>query len=198
MLEAACRPHEKLVWLLGRLRFRTSYSQNCLQHSIEVARLAGMMAAEVGADASWPGAAGCCTTSARRANHEMEGGHPTVAWSSCPSTASRGRCCTRSVGPRRGGAGDRLYGAGRGRRRVSAARPGARRDMLENYVKRVKDMEEIACWFPGVERPTRSRRAASSGSSPSRIRSRTSTPTSSPRTSPSGSRPRCSTPVTSR
>ena len=71
--------HERLVNLLGRLHFRTSYSQNVLRHSIEVAFMAGMIADEMGLTANWPAAAACCTTSARPPITRPKGGIPASA-----------------------------------------------------------------------------------------------------------------------
>ena len=83
--EEACREvdihgvHERIVNLLGRLHFRTSYSQNVLRHSIEVAFIAGMLAEEIGLDGPLRGAAGCCTTSARRPTMRPRAGTPRSA-----------------------------------------------------------------------------------------------------------------------
>jgi ribonucrease Y len=144
--------HPELVRMVGRLRYRTSYGQNCLQHSKEVAWLAGMMAAEVGADIKLAKRCGLLHDIGKALTHEQEGSHVDLSVELL-SKYSEPRAVLNTIlsghdqeEPETVEAV--LVEAADG---VSAARPGARRDVLESYVKRVKAMEEIACSFRGVE-----------------------------------------------
>jgi ribonucrease Y len=144
--------HPELIKLVGRLKYRTSYGQNCLQHSKEVAWLSGMLAAEIGADVKLAKRCGLLHDIGKALTHEQEGSHVELSV----------EVLTRYNEPRAvlntilsGHDNEEpetveavLVEAADG---VSAARPGARRDVLESYVKRVKAMEEIARSFKGVE-----------------------------------------------
>ena len=144
--------HPELVRLVGRLKFRTSYGQNCLQHSKEVAWLSGMLAAEVGADVKLAKRCGLLHDIGKALTHEQEGTHVELSVD----------VITRYNEPRAvlntilAGHDEQeaetieavLVEAADG---ISAARPGARRDVLESYIKRVKAMEDIAHSFKGVE-----------------------------------------------
>jgi ribonucrease Y len=144
--------HPELVRLVGRLKYRTSYGQNCLQHSKEVAWLSGMLASEVGADVKLAKRCGLLHDIGKALTHEQEGTHVELSVD----------VITRYNEPRAvlntilAGHDEQepetieavLVEAADG---ISAARPGARRDVLESYIKRVKAMEEIACSFKGVE-----------------------------------------------
>ena len=144
--------HPELVRMVGRLRYRTSYGQNCLQHSKEVAWLAGMMAAEVGADVKLAKRCGLLHDIGKALTHEQEGSHVDLSVELL-SKYNEPRAVLNTIlsghdqeEPETVEAV--LVEAADG---VSAARPGARRDVLESYIKRVKAMEEIACSFKGVE-----------------------------------------------
>jgi ribonucrease Y len=144
--------HAELVRMVGRLRYRTSYGQNCLQHSKEVAWLAGMMAAEVGADVKLAKRCGLLHDIGKALTHEQEGSHVDLSVELL-SKYNEPRAVLNTIlsghdqeEPETVEAV--LVEAADG---VSAARPGARRDVLESYVKRVKAMEEIACSFRGVD-----------------------------------------------
>jgi ribonuclease Y len=118
--------NKKIIDLLGRLHFRTSYGQNVLRHSIEVAYLCQVMADELGLDGTGPRAA-CCTTLAAAVDHEVEGGHPAIGEEICRKFASGPKCSTPSpvimaMSPRRA-----LYAARRRGRHDQAARPCAGR-----------------------------------------------------------------------
>jgi ribonuclease Y len=144
--------HPELVRLVGRLKYRTSYGQNCLQHSKEVAWLAGMLAAEVGADVKLAKRCGLLHDIGKALTHEQEGTHVELSVD----------VITRYNEPRAvlntilAGHDEQepetieaiLVEAADG---ISAARPGARRDVLESYIKRVKAMEDIARSFKGVD-----------------------------------------------
>jgi ribonuclease Y len=144
--------HAELVRLVGRLRYRTSYGQNCLQHSKEVAWLAGMLAAEIGADVKLAKRCGLLHDIGKALTHEQEGSHVDLSVEVL-RRYNEPRAVINTVLSGHDTEEPEtieavLVEAADG---ISAARPGARRDVLESYIKRVKDMEEIARSFKGVE-----------------------------------------------
>jgi ribonuclease Y len=144
--------HPELVRLVGRLKYRTSYGQNCLQHSKEVAWLAGMMAAEIRADAKLARRMGLLHDIGKALTHEQEGSHPELSeqvltkYGEAPAVINAALCGHENVEPATLEAV--LVEAADG---ISAARPGARRDVLESYIKRLAKLEEIARSYKGVE-----------------------------------------------
>jgi ribonuclease Y len=144
--------HEKLVNLLGRLHFRTSYSQNVLRHSVEVAFIAGMMAEEVGLDGDMARRCGLLHDIGKAADHEAEGGHPKIGAELLKRYGEKSEVVHAALGHhddlRIENPFTVLVAAGDA---CSAARPGARRESLERYVKRMEELETIASGFAGVE-----------------------------------------------
>jgi ribonuclease Y len=145
--------HEKLCQLLGRLRFRTSYSQNVLQHSLEVANLCGMMADELRLDGRIARRAGLLHDVGKAADHEMEGGHPKIGAELARRYGETNPDVLHAIiGHHDDITIDHIYTVlVAAADAISAARPGARRETLEKYVKRLEELETVATGFPGVE-----------------------------------------------
>ncbi|CAK8716030.1 ribonuclease Y [Candidatus Electrothrix laxa] len=145
--------HVELVNLIGRLKYRTSYGQNILQHSLEVAFLCGVMAAELGLDVKKAKRAGLLHDIGKAVDHEVEGSHAMIG---------------RDLVKKYGEADDIVYAVGahhedlppksvldvlvQSADALSGARPGARKEMLQSYVKRLEDLENIANAFEGVDK----------------------------------------------
>ncbi len=154
VLDADIGPlHEKMVHLLGRLKFRTSYSQNVLNHSLEVAHLCGMMAGELGLDARLARRCGLLHDVGKAADHEMEGGHPKIGAELAKRYGETNRDVLHAiVGHHDDVTVDHVYTVlVASADAISAARPGARRETLEKYVKRLEELEALAQGFPEVE-----------------------------------------------
>jgi ribonuclease Y len=144
--------HEKLLHYLGRLRFRTSYSQNVLRHSVEVAFLTGMLAEEIGLNTELGRRCGLLHDIGKAADHEMEGGHPQIGADLCRRFGERGEVVHAALGHHEDLRVDRPYTVlVAAADAISASRPGARRDTLEKYVRRLEELEALASGFPGVE-----------------------------------------------
>jgi len=146
------RLHERLVNLLGRLHFRTSYSQNVLRHSIEVAYLAGMMADEMGLDGALGRRCGLLHDIGKAADHEAEGGHPKIGAELLKRYGERPEVIHAAAGHHDDLKVNYPYTVlVTAADACSASRPGARRETLERYIKRMEELESIASSFSGVE-----------------------------------------------
>ena len=145
--------HDKIVHLLGRLKFRTSYSQNVLNHSLEVAYLTGLMADELGLDGRLARRCGLLHDVGKAADHEMEGGHPKIGAELAKRYGETSKEVLHAIiGHHDDVTVDHIYTVlVASADAISAARPGARRETLEKYVKRLEELEALAQGFPGIE-----------------------------------------------
>jgi len=142
----------KLIQILGRLKFRTSYGQNALLHSIEVASLSALMGAELKADVTVCKKGGLFHDIGKAVDHDMQGGHPELGYQIMKKFGFPEEICYQSIGHHEDKPKTLEAVIVKAADAISGARPGARKDSLEFYVKRLEDLEAAASGFDGVEK----------------------------------------------
>ena len=145
--------HPELIKLLGRLKYRTSYGQNVLNHCIETARLAGLLAAEIGANVAESKKGGLLHDIGKAVDHEVEGPHAAIGADIASRYGVNAIVCNAIAAHHQEVEQESVEATVvQIADAISASRPGARGESLDNYVKRLDDLQQIALSFPGVER----------------------------------------------
>jgi ribonucrease Y len=145
--------HPELIKLLGRLKYRTSYGQNVLDHCVETARLAGLLAAEIGANVSESKKGGLLHDIGKAVDHEVEGPHAAIGGEIASRYGVNPVVCNAIAAHHQEVEQESMEATVvQIADAISASRPGARGESLDNYVKRLDDLQQIALTFPGVER----------------------------------------------
>lgn len=144
--------HPELVKLVGRLKYRTSYAQNVYQHSLEVAYMTGIMAAELGINVKQAKRAGLLHDIGKAVDHEVEGTHAQIGADLSKKYGESPRIVEAVAGHHDDSPNSILATLVQSADAMSSARPGARKETMEAYVKRVEELEKIAGSFPGVEK----------------------------------------------
>ncbi|MEK7105233.1 MAG: ribonuclease Y [Patescibacteria group bacterium] len=142
----------KLVSILGRMKFRTSYGQNALQHSIEVGTLSGMIAEELGADAFACKKGGLFHDIGKAVDHDMQGAHPEIGYNILKKFGFPEDLCYQSIAHHEDKPRTLEGTIVKAADAISGARPGARKNSLEQYIQRLEELESAATSFPGVEK----------------------------------------------
>lgn len=142
----------KLIQILGRLKYRTSYGQNALLHSLEVAKLSAVMAEELGADVQVCTKGGLFHDIGKAVDHDMQGSHPELGYKIMKKFGLPEEVCYQSIGHHEDKPKTVEAIIVKAADAISGARPGARKDSLELYVKRLEELENLAAGFEGVDK----------------------------------------------
>jgi ribonuclease Y len=142
----------KLVQILGRLKYRTSYGQNALAHSIEVGQISAMLAEEIGANVSIAKKGGLFHDIGKAVDHDVQGGHPEIGYNIMKKFGLPEEIAYNSIGHHEDKPKTIEAVIVKVADAVSGARPGARKDSVEQYIQRLEDLEKTASSFPGIEK----------------------------------------------
>lgn len=142
----------KLIAILGRLKYRTSYGQNQLQHALEVAHIAAMLAQELKADVTICKRGGLLHDIGKAVDHDVQGGHPEIGYNIMKKFGLPEEICYQSIGHHEDSPKTIEAVIVKAADAISGARPGARKDTYEQYVQRLEELEATASGFPGVEK----------------------------------------------